>query len=254
MRFLPAQDETEKQLQRRAVDMARQVQHRGGARYSGFLSDRGRALTEMALRREGWENYRYDGGYQGAERTMLCVFEDVTAVAFPLAALQVEVLDPGAEPGHRDFLGAALGTGISRDFVGDVVIRPAGAVIYVAESIATHVCQQLDSVGRAPAKACVVATANLPVGTENEREQLHASVASLRLDAVLAAMLHSARGNTEELVARGAVQVNHVETTTRHLLLQEGDLLTVRGKGRFRLEGIGGTSKKGRIFIAYTKY
>ena len=81
-----------------------------------------------------------------------------------------------------------------------------------------------------------------------------ASLASLRLDAALAAMLHCSREEAAQLVHTGKVQANHLEMTSPHAAIYEGDIFTIRGKGRFRLESIGGKSRRDRIFIQYYQY
>ena len=81
-----------------------------------------------------------------------------------------------------------------------------------------------------------------------------ATVSSLRLDAVLAAMLHCSRGVAVELITAGRVEINHLPADKPHAPVYEGDVFTVRGKGRFGLTALPGKSKKARLIIEYFQY
>ena len=75
-----------------------------------------------------------------------------------------------------------------------------------------------------------------------------------RLDAVLAAMLHCSRGQASELIEAGRVEINHLPADKPHAQVYEGDVFTVRGKGRFRLTALPGKSKKDRSIIEFFQY
>ena len=79
-------------------------------------------------------------------------------------------------------------------------------------------------------------------------------MSSLRLDAVLAAMLRCSRGQACELIAAGRVEINHLPAESTHAPVYEGDVFTVRGKGRFGLTALPGKSKKDRSIIEFFQY
>ena len=77
---------------------------------------------------------------------------------------------------------------------------------------------------------------------------------SMRLDAVASEAFHLARGKTQTLIHAEKAQVNwNIVTSTSHLL-KEGDLVSLRGFGRFRVKEIGGRTKKDRIGLEIEKY
>ena len=74
------------------------------------------------------------------------------------------------------------------------------------------------------------------------------------LDAVLAAMLRCSRGQASELVTAGRVEINHLPAEKPSAPVYEGDVFTVRGKGRFALTALPGKSKKERLIIEFFQY
>ncbi|MDL2218870.1 YlmH/Sll1252 family protein [Ruminococcaceae bacterium OttesenSCG-928-O06] len=240
---------------RRVKDLVRGVQAQRNACYTAFLSDRQQALAKAALAQEGWRQFQFFGGYQGAERAMLCVFEDSGEISFPIAALRAGVQGAQQAPGHRDYLGAVLGLGITRECVGDILADDAGATVFVQSRVAGFLQQQLFAVGRTSVQVAPAGPEHLEhLDAQTAVEVQAASVASLRLDAVLAAVLPANRAAAVRLIDAERVQVNHRTAQSPHTPLQAGDVLSIRGVGKYRLLGTGKKSKKNRTIIEYHKY
>lgn len=240
---------------RRVQDLCKIATQRGIARYSSFLSDREQLLALAALNREDCSEYSFEGGYPFAERKLLCIEPVGAFVAMPIGCVKIECLHAQNAPGHKDYLGAILGLGLERSSVGDIVLdpqTPGTAYVFALDQAVELLCTELTSVGRfsVHAERCYE---TVPV-QEPERTRQTATVSSLRADAVLAAMLRCSRGQACELVRGGRLEINHVAVNNPHAPVYQGDVFTVRGNGRFRLEEIGGKSKKDRQFITYFQY
>ena len=54
-----------------------------------------------------------------------------------------------------------------------------------------------------------------------------------------------------ELVTAGRVEINHLPAEKPSAPVYEGDVFTVRGKGRFALTALPGKSKKERLIIEF---
>ena len=159
-------------------------------------------------------------------------------------------------PAHRDCLGAILGLAVERSCIGDLIPSPDEHCIYVAvlQEMAGVLCRELRQAGRVSVRTtlCEEGKAVLPMRPPPKLQT--ASVASLRLDAVLAAFLNCSRSQAEEYVRTGHVEINHIPQEKAGTPVYEQDLFTVRGKGRFRLEKLGGKSRKDRQWIEYYQY
>jgi len=67
-------------------------------------------------------------------------------------------------------------------------------------------------------------------------------------------MLRCSRGQAAELIAAGCAEVNHLPAVSAHTPVYEGDVFTVRGRGRFALTSLPGKSKKDRLIIEFFQY
>lgn len=241
---------------RRAQDLCRAAQNRGVARYSGFLSDREQTLAEAALNQVGCDWAAFEGGYPAAERKLLCLEPAGASGEPPICCVLLRCAAAGADaPAHKDYLGSLLGLGLERECVGDILPDPESpgcAYAFVLERVAPLICDELTSVGRFSASAQRF-DGPLPVQPP-QRKSRTATVSSLRADAVLAAMLRCSRSQAEALVRGGRLEINHVPVSSAHAPVYEGDIFTVRGMGRFKLEALGGKSRKDRLFIQYFQY
>lgn len=259
--FVPAQNDAERFLMRHIEDMAHAACARSSARYSAFLSEREQALAAAALNRAGVppELCRFDGGWPDAERRLLCIEPEGCFEQSPLACVRLEcrALQGAALPSHRDYLGSLLGLELKREALGDIVLpdsEAGAAYVFALLPAAELVCAELRAVGRTEVRAALLPLEQLPEFAAAEHEALTATVASLRLDAVLAAMLRCSRGMAAGLISAGRVEINHLPTQNAHAPVYEGDVFTVRGKGRFELLALPGKSKKDRAIIEYFKY
>ena len=187
---------------------------------------------------------------------MLCLEPPGAWASEPVAALRIAAKGEPL-PGHRDLLGAMLGLGIERVCVGDILPDaqdPAVFYAFVLEEKADFLAAELTQAGRAAVCAARCAAVPEHVLAAPQRALREATVPSLRADAVLGAMMNTSRALAAQSIAAGKVEVNHLPLRTAHEPVYEGDLFTVRGQGRWRLQAVGGKSRKDRIFITFFQY
>ena len=144
-------------------------------------------------------------------------------------------------------MGALLAMGIGREWLGDIWVQNDCAYVFCMPSVTEHLLT-LDKVGRCGVTAERIAPADVP-DPVREVKEVSFSVMSLRLDAVAAGMFSMSRTEAAKHIAAGGVSVNYAECLKPDLALHEGDMLSMRGVGKGRLTGTGGTSRKGRLFV-----
>ena len=89
---------------------------------------------------------------------------------------------------------------------------------------------------------------------KKEFTELKTTVASLRIDAIISSCYGISREESNIIIKNGKVNLNYKEVQSASKQVKEGDLISVRGFGRFILESILGETRKDRIRIVIKKY
>jgi len=245
VKYQPPVSPEEKRFCALIADRIRQSEQSGRAVFTGFLNLREQELARQTAGKL-CAGVTFFGGYENAERVMLGAGE-CTEADFPLCAVCFAVY---GEFDHRDALGSILALGLSRDPIGDIIKTENGFCVFVSSAVAPFLRTELTRVGRAAAKSCEGEAPAFTAQTEEHSD----TVASVRLDSIVAAVANISRADAVELITRGLVSVNHCVTEKVTLSPEAGDVLSVRGHGKFCLDSLDGVSRKGRIILRYRKY
>lgn len=213
---------------------------------TAFLSPAERALAETVCAAAGLD-VCFDGGFAGAERAAAVFRPEYCEEPSPVIVLRAKNTS-GRELSHRDYLGALMALGVKREAVGDIVVSGDEAFIAVLAELESYISGNLEKAGAARLELSRADPASVPKPEESGEERRE-TVASLRLDAVLAAALRISREEAKSLCETGAVMIDHVPCERAEHPLSEGELLSVRGYGRVRLLTVCGETKKGRTAV-----
>lgn len=217
-----------------------------------FMSERKQAVLFSELKKAYFDNYLFFGGYGNSERKMLGLFFDEPCEdCFPISAVEFSFRKCDKLT-HRDFLGALMSLGIERETVGDILVEDGRAVVFVKTELSDYIMSQISKVGSVGVKVDDADLSKLPQGIGFEEKTY--IVSSLRLDNIVAAVCRLSREKTRTVIMADSVCVNFEETKNVSLNLKEDDVFTIRGKGKFVLKSILGTTGKGRIRISVIHY
>lgn len=147
---------------------------------------------------------------------------------------------------HREILGALMGLGIKRSLIGDIVIADKKAYVFFA-SESEEMILSLDKVGRENVKASSIEIDQVPFVNRNEIRSI--SVASTRLDALLARVFSITREEAKDSISKGLVKVGQEPNYKNDYIPKEGERISLKGHGKFRFLGEKGTSKKGKTIV-----
>lgn len=234
-----------------------------------FLTPGERKRAERILQAAGVLGQVWNfGGYPDAERASLfllpeyltdcldaplCACDERTVAALlgeelEEAVCAVRIKGSGFRTlSHRDFLGAILGLGISRDALGDVVVQdPYSAVVFCPRTLARFLSESLERVG---ADAVRVSDYSVDESFTDGRKYQPVSdtVSSARLDCVVAALCNLSREAAQSAVRTGLVEVDFEVEERTDLILVPPATVSVRGYGRFILRSFDGQTRKGRL-------
>lgn len=247
--LLSGLDGDDKILVSHIMDLASKSEKTGAVMYSPFLNPREARLAKGYCK--GAFHIEEFGGYGDAERVRLafCPGDDGD-VRFPICSVKITVSD-GRELSHRDYMGAVLSLGIKREKIGDIVVCGESAVMMCCEEIADFICMNLTKVASSGVKCGVCGD---DVRLERKYALINATVASMRLDCVLSAVLGKSREASSELIKSGAVQVNYDIAKDAPMRIKSGDTISARGFGKMIIEADGTETRKGRAKITVKKF
>ncbi len=243
-------EDDQAQVMRRLDELAARTARTSISCFTAFLSPAEAQWAQASANRQR-VNLSLQGGYEDAERCIACFWEDEEPEEFPLAAIELTWPHQSA-PGHRDVLGSAMGLGIKRSCMGDIVLLADAGYLFAEKQMAGHIAQSLTSAGRIRLQTQLMdewPQLEPPCG-----EELHDTVHSLRLDAVIAAGFNLSRGDAADLIAAGHAKLRHLPTERTDARVQEGDAISLRGYGRLVVEEVGSPTKKGRLPLRLTRY
>jgi RNA-binding protein YlmH len=245
----------DKTLVARVLDCCEIASERQVIKYTDFLDPFHRDFVRPLVSNYFGLRYLEEGGYPGAEKQRLVIYPDYYRpgdIEVPITVIQISLSDPSRLLSHRDYLGAIVGLGLKRSVVGDILAFEGGAQVIVAGEIANAVLG-IGEVNKFKAEAAEIPPYQIKVEDQPVRT-ITSTVASVRLDAVLSSGLGIGRSKAAELIKGDKVKVNWRQIGQPAFQLSQGDVLSVRGKGRLELEEVGAETKKGRVRISLKKF
>ena len=76
----------------------------------------------------------------------------------------------------------------------------------------------------------------------------------MRMDSIVSELIRTSRSKALEIINAERVFVNSEVITKNSKMLKENDMITVRGKGRFKIIKILNSTKKGNLVLEVEKY
>lgn len=234
-------------------DLIRRQERGEGMVFSSFLTAE-EADEAARICRAARAPFHLYGGYNEAERKMLAISDmdqETLRFCYPFSLISVEAYEP-QEISNRDILGALMASGIRRDCLGDIIARDGILLFFASEQIADYLLENVDSIGRQGVVLKRQEEGFLipPPHFEEHRD----TVASLRLDAIVASFARCSREQACKMIELGNVTVNHIQMDKKTKEIAAGERIVIRGRGKWIIDECAGHSKKGRIIIKARKY
>ena len=237
------------------VDAAEAVNKTRKFRTSDFLDPYGCEIAETVA--ASYEDIKVDfnGGYVGAERQCACfVHEDFAGTpAFDIAVVKAEWNDKFCRLSHRDVLGALMGLGIKREQLGDLLVSMGMVKIICTGKMAGYIVQNLTQIGSAHV-SCAMDSLDTIAPREERCKEITSTVASLRIDSVAAAGFGSSRSKMAANIDTDKLKLNWQSVKSASQAVKQGDVISIRGRGRMEVAEIRGTTKKGRTVVVLKRY
>ena len=244
----------DKILAAKVTDAVLLARDRYSNKFIGFLDEHQATVAVNTLRPLQYTNYKLFGGHEGASRVFLGIispYEKPEDELFPIRPVTFTYREVDC-PTHRDFLGALMNLMITRDSIGDILVGLGHTVVFLTENAAQLVLNELQKVGSTGVKVSQGIGAELPCN--DNFLAIEGSIASLRLDCIIALVTKLSREKAVKLITDGLVSINFQLTGNISYNVAAGDKISIRGYGRYIFDGMSATTKKGRAYVTARKY
>ena len=144
--------------------------------------------------------------------------------------------------------------GVVREKIGDILVKESGADVIVMPEIVKYLLTNLRELIRLRKADIKEIQINELEKVEIKTKEYNIIVSALRLDNIIAELAKTSRMQAKELINQERVFVNFKNEIKQTKLLNEGDLISIRGKGRFKISEIIGNTQKGRYILKIEKY
>lgn len=195
---------------------------------------------------------KLEGIFEDSERKMAAFLYDFD-VDFPIKLICISNQSRFSTPVHKDYLGALMALGIRREKMGDLLCFDNKCIIPVCEDIHEYILFNLKSVGKSPCNVEVLEPGNF-VMPNKLFDEINTNCASLRIDSVVSSMCNISRGSACDIIKSGKVLIDYCEVDSKDKKVSEGNIITVRGYGKYIIKEELGFTRNGNIKLKVKKY
>lgn len=230
--------------------------------YTDFLDMYQVSLVNSFMKKIDFENYILYGGFEDSERKVLIIYPEkyyMTMIEknyskiIKVIRINLNNEDKG-KYSHRNYLGGIVKLGMKREKVGDILVSDDGADILVKEESAETLKKELGTLTRFEnARIEIIELQDLRK-QEIKLEELNIIVPSLRLDNFVSDLARTSRSKAVQIIDSERVFINGQNETKVSKQVKLGDVITIRGKGRFVVKEFSGSTRSGRTVVKIEKY
>lgn len=225
--------------------------------FTSFLSEGDLSMFYEIEKELSFVSYSIYGGYSDSERVVVRFGDEEQmgySVEYPISIVHCEPLSKkfAEKLGHRDVLGSLMNLGIEREIIGDILVHDKECYFFCLDKMSKYIVENLVKIRHTLVKCELVE--KLPIEAKKTiKEEMHI-VASSRNDCVVAAAYKLSRSQAVNLFREKKIFVNGRLCENISGDLFPGDLISVRGYGKFSLVSFNGETKKGKIKVVIGKY
>ena len=210
--------------------------------FSDFLN-----LEEQSVLAKSYLPCVLYGGYEGVERVVAGFGDNVCEQDFPIRCVEIKPVNKkfADKLSHRDFLGGLMNLGIKRELLGDIIIFENSAYLFCLDKISNYIKDNLSRVRHTTVEVNEVDAP--PVKAVEPKGAEEMVIASLRVDVAVCQVYNLSRNECAKLFETEKVFINSRKLESRSYQLKEGDMVSVRGYGRFQFVSVVRKTKKDRL-------
>lgn len=151
---------------------------------------------------------------------------------------------------HKDFLGTIMSLGIRREILGDLIVENNVSYGVIFEEN-YKIIENIDKISNVPVKVEFAKEEEVP---KTNFKKIIITVSSLRLDSVISETMNISRQRAADEIVKGNIMLNYVINKEKSFEIKEGDIISIRKFGKFKLGNEITITKKGKKRISLNKY
>ncbi len=227
--------------------------------YTDFLNEKEQRVIEKNVK---LENAFFYGVNENADRKILVFYpekltEELVRKSLKNVLSGIRIILKNDQIGnyeHKNYLSALIKIGIDRGKIGDILVDDYGADIIVFDMNKEFIIQSLSELTRFRKANIDI----IPIDDIKQKidrfEESTIIVSSMRIDNIVAELVGCSRTNADEYINSEKVFVNYETVLKVSKTIFEGDIVTIRGKGKFRIDGLVRNTRNNRFVIKVNKY
>ncbi|MEE6657564.1 YlmH/Sll1252 family protein [Pediococcus acidilactici] len=216
---------------------------------TNFLNPRQQHILRALVNRDEELKLAFAGGFANAENQRGLIYPGYfipEEADFLVKVLEIDYPVKFAELEHRQILGTLANSGIQRDTFGDIVHQHDRWQVATNGELEKFFLNEITRIGRIKVRLKPVDQANI-LSPINDWERVQVTLASLRLDSVVATAFSISRHRAKELIEHRQVQLNWMVDEKADTIIARNDVISVRKYGRIKLVEVLGKTKKDKL-------
>ena len=207
-----------------------------------FLDPKEQLELAKKLKKEPYQIYK---PYPDSEKNIFYIKEEPKVILYEIKSkIPLE---------HREILGTLFSLNITSELFGDIVITNNHYYIYVLESIAPYIKNNLLLI-----KNSRIELIEVPLETlkeyHKEYETIEIIASSTRIDTVISRLIQTSRPNIIEKIKNKEIILNYDIIKNNSYQLKENDIFSIRRYGKYQYIGIKKETKSKNYIIECKKY
>ena len=227
-----------------------------------FLNLHQKKLIHNKLNELKIKNYIFHGGFEEAENKLLILYPEKLKEEIVLNSINeiinvLKITLPNEQVGeyeHRDYLSAVMRLGLERERIGDIIVYDNEAYIIVLKENAEYIKNSLQEFTRFKKSKIEIIDVNEIKSKSPELIPIEIHVSSNRLDSIVSEIARTSRSKAEELIKNERVSINCKYEYKCSKQVNVGDIIIVRGSGKYILDDIKENTRTRRLTIMLKKY
>lgn len=257
-------NEEERLLVSKILDKIKSSKTKNKIENTDFLNMYQKKISKEILNIEKCANYKYFLPYENAEKSILIIYPEKYSTLFEKNIYEfsqlvkiIRIILPNelkSKYQYKDYLSGIMKLGVRRDKIGDISVFEDGADLVVSTDVSKYLINNLNTLKRfskSEMEELEIKEIRKPI---IKKEKIRITITSLRLDTIVSELANCSRTIANNIIDEQRVFINYEIQTRNSKIIEEKDIIVIRGKGKFEIKSIEGKTKKGKIVLNVEHY